>query len=657
MRGSGRIMDSRILLIALLLVLIAPSVAWAERWAVLVGLDRYNDPTINEISGAVNDAERLDAALREQLDVPEENILVYVSGASEPDRVPKIGNLVRGFKYIASKAAPGDEFILFFAGHGMHRGGESYLMTWYTQRDALEETAFSLKDLRKHLVKIRASKKLVLLDACRDDPEKARGAADNPMDEGFALGIRGIAVEERAVRGSDAVTVVLTASSPGQRAYEVPGEKRGFFSFFVEKGLSGAAADDKGRVTIQSLITYLDRTVPDAVKRRTGRDQTPAVLSMNGPDPGAWVLATRKVDIKQRALELKRKLEQHAAQVERDWRSVEDLVRQAGAVPALRPVVEEFLAKYRNDPLGNPRDADAKRLLDELGRTVAAAVEGYVRIEPGCFQMGSPADEPERDNDEKRHRVCISRAFYLKSTEVTQKEWRDVMGNSPSRFKHCGDDCPVETVNWYEALAFCNALSRSEGLSECYTLSGCGGKKPGQDMECKEARFKGLSCSGYRLPTEAEWEYAARAGTGTAIYTGSMEIKGLHNAPALDPIAWYGGNSGVDYEGGFDCSDWSEKQRSSSRCGTHRVAGKLANGWGLHDMLGNVWEWCWDWHGAYGGNANDPLGASTGSFRVIRGGSWYNIYFTGYVRAANRFGSAPGRGRYFLGFRPARSIP
>ncbi len=636
MHRSGGIMGSRILLIALLFVLIAPPIARAERWAVLVGLDRYNDPTITEITGAVNDAESLKTALQEHLGVPEKNILVYVSSASDPGRLPKIGNLIRGFEYIASKAAPGDEFILFFAGHGMHRGGESYLMAWYTQRGALQETAFSLRDLRKHLVKIRASRKLVLLDACRDDPEKARAAAaDNPMDKGFAQGVRGIAVEERAVPGRDSVIVVLTASSPGQRAYENLVEKRGFVSYLVEKGLAGAAADDAGRVTVQSLITYLDRTVPDAVKRRTGLDQTPSVLSMKGPDPGAWVLATRKIDIKKRVRELKRKLEQHAAQVDRDWQPIRDLVRQVGEVLAVRPLVEEFLAKYQNDPLGNPREADAKRLLDKLAHTVAAAIAGYIRTEPGCFQMGSPANEPGRDNDEKRHRVCISRAFYLKSTEVTQQEWQDLMGNNPSHFKSCGGTCPLETVNWYEALAYCNALSRSEGLPECYTLSGCGGKKAGNGMECEKVRFVGLSCAGYRLPTEAEWEYAARAGTSTAFHTGRCISTDEAN---------YNGN--YPQEG---CPKGKYREK------TIAVGSLARNAWGLFDMHGNVWEWCWDWYGDYAGNASDPLGADAGSLRVLRGGSW--DYFARLVRAAYRFWGAPGYRNYFLGFRPARSIP
>jgi formylglycine-generating enzyme required for sulfatase activity len=268
---------------------------------------------------------------------------------------------------------------------------------------------------------------------------------------------------------------------------------------------------------------------------------------------------------------------------------------------------------------------------------VSSCPAGYVPISAGTFTMGSPTDEPGRDGDETQHQVTITRAFRLKETEVTQGEWQALMGNNPSYFQSCGSTCPVEKVSWWDAVAYCNALSKKEGLQECYTLSGCSGT-PGVVFACTGVTFVGLSCTGYRLPTEAEWEYAARAGTTTSTYNGTIDAEHLYCEqpnPVLDPIAWFCGNSGGT---------------------THPVKQKQPNAWGLHDMLGNVWEWCWDWYDSYpGGAVTDPTGPGTGSDRVFRGGSWYD--FARFVRAALRVWDDPGYRGDYLGFRPARSIP
>ena len=252
-------------------------------------------------------------------------------------------------------------------------------------------------------------------------------------------------------------------------------------------------------------------------------------------------------------------------------------------------------------------------------RTPAEQVppEGFVLIPGGTFTMGSPLGERSRGADETQHPVTITRDFYMQEHEVTQGEWRELMGTNPSDFSACGDDCPVENVSWYDAVDYANALSRDEGLAACYRVSG------------ESVTFDGLNCEGYRLPTEAEWEYASRAGTSTAWYCGSSES-------CLDDIAWYG-------------EDWDEGS-------THRVGLKEPNGWGLHDMLGNVWEWCWDGFDDYpGGRATDPLGPSSGSYRVFRGGSW-NLYARS-ARAAIRYSYYPDYRFNFLGFRLARSAP
>lgn len=282
-----------------------------------------------------------------------------------------------------------------------------------------------------------------------------------------------------------------------------------------------------------------------------------------------------------------------------------------------------------------------------------------VLIPNGEFLMGSPQSEIGRDDDEGDvHRVRLTRSFYMGKYEVTQGQWEAVMGNNPSWFQNCSKDCPVEQVNWWEAVSYANALSRMEKLEECYELKGCQ-RQPGanKDMICESVRFKGLACSGYRLPTEAEWEYAARAGSQAPLYVAGYTVKGENFVPELDAIAWYAGNSGVTYQGGYDCSSWAQRQRPAKLCGTQPVGRKKPNAFGLYDMLGNVYEWVGDWYrDTYNRTrpAVDPLGPADGFSRVYRGGSWRSL--ARFCRAADRNWDEPDhRFDVGLGFRLART--
>ena len=217
--------------------------------------------------------------------------------------------------------------------------------------------------------------------------------------------------------------------------------------------------------------------------------------------------------------------------------------------------------------------------------------------------MGSPSNEPERVDNERQHRVTISKPFYLQTTEVTQGQWREVMGNNPSYFKNCGDDCPVEQVSWNDVREFIRKLNQREGANK------------------------------YRLPTEAEWEYACRAGTDTPFYFGDCLSTDQAN---------YNGNYPMP-----GCAK-GEYRKTPVPVGSFSP-----NAWGLYDMHGNVWEWCQDWYGNYpSGHVTDQTGPSSGSARVGRGGSFSSR--AGYCRSANRGILPPGRGGLLLGFRLAR---
>jgi phosphate transport system substrate-binding protein len=262
-------------------------------------------------------------------------------------------------------------------------------------------------------------------------------------------------------------------------------------------------------------------------------------------------------------------------------------------------------------------------------------------VPAGEFVMGSPADEAgRRPNEGPQTTVTLTHGYWLGETEVTQGQWQAIMGRSlvdQARLAQTDDtqylisgkklmymrdfagvardgdtlkmignqapDIPIYWVSWEEAVEFCRRLNAREMAA---------GRLP--------AGYK------FRLPTEAEWEYACRAGTTTATYAGNLTINPANRtAPELDGIAWYSGNSATGYAGrGIDSSTTSEKKAvNAGRAGPRPVATKQPNAWGLYDMLGNAAEWCWDWSGEYhGGQVTDPTGPSTGQYHVRRGGGW-----------------------------------
>jgi formylglycine-generating enzyme required for sulfatase activity len=248
------------------------------------------------------------------------------------------------------------------------------------------------------------------------------------------------------------------------------------------------------------------------------------------------------------------------------------------------------------------------------------------------FTMGSPETELGRSADEVAHQVTLTRNYMLMTTEVTQEQFENIMGYNPAHFgpngsgTDCGPTCPVEQVSWDECAAYGNVLSRREGVSECYDCSGTG-----RNVECTLSPnyASPYDCPGYRLPTEAEWEYAARAGSTTATYRGDLDAADCVTT-TLHEAAWYSCNS----EGT-----------------THAVAQMEPNVWTLRDMLGNVYEWVHDVYGPYPpGAVTDPTGAVGEGFHVVRGGAWHESAFE--IRASYRaFDEPPNH----IGCRMARS--
>ena len=501
-----------------------------------------------------------------------------------------------------SSLTEGGVGLFYYSGHGAQYEGENYLIPVNaTIRNAAElrYKAVPAGIVLEYMNTAHNPLNMVILDACRDNPFA-----------GAKSGTKGLTVVSKLPKGS----IIVYATAPGQTAEDGTGKN----SPFTEAFLKHVGTDD---LNVKDLFDRVGREVSQGTRDR----QRPWIshdfygeFSFAG---GATAVA---------AVE---EVRGPTFSVQKAYGSVEIAVKTAGTlylsgerqgpIPAGGTAALSNLEtdSYALEMRYEDGKTESKRVTIQKDRTVQVSFsyvprptipEGFVLVEAGSFQMGST----DGDADEKPvHSVTITKSFYMSQYEVTQKQWREVMGTSPSKFK--GDDLPVEQVSWYDAVEYCNKLSRKEGLTPCYSGSG-------ENIRCD------FSANGYRLPTEAEWEYAARGGTKSGSYTYS-------GSNTVDGVGWYSGNSGNK---------------------THAAGQKQPNELGLYDMSGNVWEWCWDWYdkGYYASSLpTDPKGPSGSSYRVFRGGSW--VSSAQDLRAAFRGGYTPsGRGDG-LGCRPLRTGP
>ena len=351
--------------------------------------------------------------------------------------------------------------------------------------------------------------------------------------------------------------------------------------------------------------------------------------------------AEAELRAKEKALaeERRRQDEKQRKLFQEDLAKYEKIVAGRYATQEMKAEAWRILCRTWGVPEGTPQGTP---LIFCGGKAVDAAKMEMILIPARSFIMGSPEGEEGRERNEGPvHRVEITKSFYMAVVEVTVglfrrfvdetsyvtdaeregsarifdgKKWTDKKGASwrAPGFTQ-GEDHPVTCVNWNDAVRFCNWLSEKEGRTPCYKVEG-------------ESVTWDRNVDGYRLPTEAEWEYACRAGTKSRFFTGDTDSD-------LGRAGWYSGNTGGK---------------------THPIGKKDPNAWGLYDMHGNVGEWCWDWYGEYPtGAVTDQAGPERGTYRVFRGGSWSNI--ARHCRSANRSFYIPGSRRYSLGFRPVRS--
>jgi len=460
--------------------------------------------------------------------------------------------------------------LFYYAGHAMQVHGTNYLIPIGAKIESESDVEYEAIDAGRVLGKMEDAGNglnIIILDACRD----------NPFARSFRTSDKGLARMD-APTGS----ILAYATAPGSIAADGTG-RNGLYTSKLLKHMATPGLE----------IGRVFRKVRIDVLRSSQKKQVPwESSSLIGefyfnPKRGiAVVKSTHKIDTGLKTEQVQ--LEQERNELERIEAEIEERKRVEAERKRIEAKMIKLLAMSKRPP-----KAKSKKITNSLGME-------FVSIKPGSFIMGSPSSEHGHLNNERQHKVTLTKGFYMQTTEVTQGQWEAVMGSNPSHFKNCGDNCPVEKVSWNDAQEFIRKLNRKERTNR------------------------------YRLPTDAEWEYAARAGSTTAFANGVISELRCGYDLNLDAMGWYCGNSGKR---------------------THRVAGKKPNRWGLYDMHGNVWEWCQDWYEKNypSGSAIDPTGPSSGSYRVYRGGSWSNR--ARRCRSASRLRNEPGNRDNYLGFR------
>ena len=504
--------------------------------------------------------------------------------------------------------------VFFYAGHGLQVEGHNYLVPVDAAMKAEKDARYECVDADRVLVRMesaRAGVSLVILDACRN----------NPFERNFRTGAAGLA----SMNAADVAVGCLIAysTSPGKVAEDGSGANSVYTASLLKQlQVPGLPVEEVfKRVRAEVLQTTASAQKPWESTSLTGsfyftapQAGTPTPALPPPPDAAPLVgglqvsvnapKATVYVDGKESGTATSAKpfeqsnLPAGAAQVTVRADGYEEFSEAVNIEPGKwtqKPVVLAKTSVVRPPEPGRPptvtQPAQPPQVTVTTGQPKAGDVQtvdlgGGVTLElvwcpPGTFTMGSPSSEADRGDDETQHQVTLTQGFWMGKYEVTQAQWERVMGSNPSEFK--GDPrLPVEQVSWDDCQEFTDKLNSR------------------------------VSGGGFKLPTEAQWEYACRAGSKSVYCFGD-------SASGLSDYAWSSANSGSK---------------------THPVGQKSSNGWGLHDMHGNVWEWCSDWYGDYAsGSVTDPTGASSGDWRVLRGGSWN--FNPGRCRSAHRINPTP----------------
>ncbi len=609
----------KIVLLSLLLLAVGAVHAAEKRVALVIGNGAYvNSPLRNP----VNDAEDI-ASMLQRLGFE----VIRKTNANRK-------TLRRSLREFREQLHQDTVGLFYFAGHGMQVEGRNYLIPVgadVASEDEIPDEAIDAASVLRKMKSANNVMNIVILDACRN----------NPFARSFRSGSRGLTRMD-APTGS----IIAYATAPDSVAADGAG-RNGVYTKHLLNSLA----------TPGLSIEYMFKKVRNGVIDETGGNQTPwEESSLRGdfyftpaavedqevtppvthPKP---IVVAGGMDIRDLLAECSGHLKANRLTSGTGGNAMECykevLSRKRGHPDALEGLhtIERTYAQWADKALKQGNQGKARQNIEKLKKVNADYPDLYdleqrlaksenpapspvvvsstpsstppavvpptsrksfepemIAVRGGCYQMGSPSSESGRDSDEKQHRVCVE-DFSIGKYEVTQAEWQAVMGSNPSRFK--GDRNPVEKVSWNDVQDYLRKLNAKTGKT-------------------------------YRLPTEAEWEYACRSGGKNQKYCGGHDV---------DRVTWYGSNSGGE---------------------TRPTGGKQANGLGLHDMSGNVWEWtCSKYDNDYGGDESRCAAPQNGDECVTRGGSWGSK--PEGARSASRYWYHPGNQTYGLGFRLSRT--
>jgi formylglycine-generating enzyme required for sulfatase activity len=593
----------------------------SKNWAISIGINQYDN--LQALNFAKRDAEAMAAWFREEAKFDQVFLFTedspHINTSPPIPTQPTFGGL-RGFlrrQFEQPLLEPEDNLWFFFAGHGMRHADKDYLMLADSDPGDIEHTAISVEYITERLRRSRADNVVLLLDACREESSRS-----------------GLGIGEEKHQG----VITFYSCAANQKSWEIAELRHGSFTHTLLTGLR--LHGEANCATVERLDRYLNSAVPQLNTRYQKEIQNP-YLKAEPPYKMYYILLEQSATMRDvESLKLQASLSENSGNfelAEQIWIRVLGVSRaDSDAISAIKRIaiktsdsVEKPVSLKVNNPqsiglsrgdeypqfplkefefetktvdktgkIVNQENHQAKYFKEDLGNNITLEM---VQIPGGSFMMGSLESEKGRTQDESpQHQVNVP-GFSMGKFVVTQEQYQQIMGKNPSYFTQKGAKRPVEEVSWNNAVEFCQKLSQKTGRE-------------------------------YRLPSEAEWEYACRAGTTTPFHFGETITTELAN-----------------YKG---TSIYASEPKGKHLQRTTDLGSFPPNAFGLYDMHGNVWEWCQDdWHNNYSNAPKDGSGwtSQSGNTKVLRGGSWGNIPV--YCRSAYRTYNALAYHYFNIGFR------